>query len=306
MNVFLSLINENLIKHGLGCPFALSSKLGWIISGKVTFESHEPNRVVVNYSCISTDELVRSFWELENIPSSQLLSTEEKLCEIQFEKNVWRDDHGQYYVALPFKPDRKALGNARVAALRRLYSLERRLATMPDIYNQYRQFMQEYLSLGHMEIISPNCRDLENQHYSIPHYYIIKESSLMTKLIVVFDGSTKSSSGTSLNDTLMIGPKIQEDFISILLTFHCHNIAITSDIKQMYQQVKVRPQDCDFQRIVWRESSEMPIQTFHLNNVTYGTTLAPYLATRALKQLAIDESVEFPRASKIVLRNFCG
>ncbi|XP_067119162.1 uncharacterized protein [Centruroides vittatus] len=47
----------------------------------------------------------------------------------------------------------------------------------------------------------------------------------------------------------------------------------------------------------------MPIQTFSLNTVTYGTTSAPYLATRTLKQLAIDESVEFPRAAKIVLRD---
>ncbi|XP_067119161.1 uncharacterized protein [Centruroides vittatus] len=200
VNVFLSLIDGNLIKHGLGCPFALSSKLGWIISGKVTFESHEPNRDVVNHACGNTDELVRSFWELENIPSSRLLSNEEWLCEIQFEKNVWRNDHGRYYVALPFKLDRKALGNSRVTGLQRLYSLERRLATMPDIYNQYRQFMQEYLSLGHMELISPNCKDVENQHYYIPHHYIIKESSLTTKLRVVFDGSKKSLSGTSLND----------------------------------------------------------------------------------------------------------
>ncbi|GFX35885.1 hypothetical protein TNCV_4214071 [Trichonephila clavipes] len=37
-----------------------------------------------------------------------------------------------------------------------------------------------------------------------------------------------------------------------------------------------------------------PIKTFELSTVTYGTTGAPFLATRTLKQLALDEAGNFP------------
>ncbi|GFW59585.1 DUF1758 domain-containing protein [Trichonephila clavipes] len=37
------------------------------------------------------------------------------------------------------------------------------------------------------------------------------------------------------------------------------------------------------------ESVDGPVQTYKLNTVTYGTTCAPYLATRTIQQLARDE-----------------
>ena len=44
--------------------------------------------------------------------------------------------------------------------------------------------------------------------FYLPHHAVFKESSLTTKVRVVFDGSAKSSTGIPLNDTLMVGPTI--------------------------------------------------------------------------------------------------
>ncbi|GFV48488.1 integrase catalytic domain-containing protein [Trichonephila clavipes] len=44
-----------------------------------------------------------------------------------------------------------------------------------------------------------------------------------------------------------------------------------------------------------------PIKTFELSTVTYGTTSAPFLATRTLKQLALDEAGNFPLGSSVVM-----
>ena len=43
----------------------------------------------------------------------------------------------------------------------------------------------------------------------------------------------------------------------------------------------------------------MPIQTYRLNTVTYGSAPAPYLAIRCLQQLANDEQERFPRGAAI-------
>ncbi|GFW29073.1 DUF5641 domain-containing protein [Trichonephila clavipes] len=55
------------------------------------------------------------------------------------------------------------------------------------------------------------------------------------------------------------------------------------------------------QRILWRENMDEPIKTFELSTVTYGTTSAPFLATRTLKQLALDEAENFPIGSSVVM-----
>ncbi|GFX27298.1 uncharacterized protein TNCV_3341101 [Trichonephila clavipes] len=56
-----------------------------------------------------------------------------------------------------------------------------------------------------------------------------------------------------------------------------------------------------FQRILLRENMDEPIKTFELSTVTYGTTSAPFLATRTLKQLALDEAGNFPLGSSVVM-----
>ncbi|GFU33927.1 integrase catalytic domain-containing protein [Trichonephila clavipes] len=54
-------------------------------------------------------------------------------------------------------------------------------------------------------------------------------------------------------------------------------------------------------RILWRENMDEPIKTLELSTVTYGTTSAPFLATRTLKQLALDEAENFPLGSSVVM-----
>lgn len=64
----------------------------------------------------------------------------------------------------------------------------------------------------------------------------------------------------------------------------------------MYQQIKVTKQDTDFQRILWKDSA-VNGKHFRLLIVTFGTALAPYLAVKALQQVAIDEGVCYPLAA---------
>jgi hypothetical protein len=72
----------------------------------------------------------------------------------------------------------------------------------------------------------------------------------------------------------------------------------------MYRQIIVHPQDKDLQRILWRYSSEEPIQEYKLTTVTYGTSSAPFLATRCLKALADDNKCQYPRAAEVLSNDF--
>jgi hypothetical protein len=137
--------------------------------------------------------------------------------------------------------------------------------------------MKEYEDLGHMEPVK--SQEGKNTCYFLPHYPVFKENSSTTKTRVVIDGGAKTSNGLSPNDILKVGPTVQQNLYSIVLQFRTHKVCFTDDITKMYRQVVVHPEDRDLQRILWRYSSEEPIQEYRLTTVTYGTSSAPFLAT---------------------------
>ncbi|UYV73053.1 hypothetical protein LAZ67_10001676 [Cordylochernes scorpioides] len=100
------------------------------------------------------------------------------------------------------------------------------------------------------------------------------------------------------------GPKIQQDLFHIILRFRIHPVAINADIAKMYRQIRISQEDSEFQRIVWRNNPHDKIKDYRLETVTYGTSCAPFLATRIIKQLALDVQSKFPKASKIALTDF--
>ena len=83
-----------------------------------------------------------------------------------------------------------------------------------------------------------------------------KESSSTTKIRAVFDASAKSSSGVSLNDTLMVGPTAHSSLIDVLLRFRFHRITLTTDVSQMYRAVELTSPDRDLHRFVWRNDPD--------------------------------------------------
>lgn len=116
----------------------------------------------------------------------------------------------------------------------------------------------------------------------------------------VFNASSASSNGMSLNDCLFIGPKLQTELSSIILRWRKYKLVYTADIAKMFRQILVHPDDTHLQRILWRTNSTQVATHFRLLTVTYGTAPAPYLAMRVLRQLCVDEGDKYPLATPII------
>ncbi|XP_043263590.1 uncharacterized protein LOC122403871 [Colletes gigas] len=138
--------------------------------------------------------------------------------------------------------------------------------------------------------------------FYLPHHAVIKPTSTTTKIRIVFDGSARSSTGLSLNDTLLTEPTIQDDIFALLVRFRLHTYVLTGDIEKMYRQFLIRPEDRRYQRILWRDNDDK-IKTYELNTVTFGLSPAPFLAIRSIQQLADDERVEAPVAATVLQRD---
>lgn len=89
--------------------------------------------------------------------------------------------------------------------------------------DRYVKFMREYIELGHMSILKLPLDDYKKAVY-LPHHGVLKEVSSNTKLRVVFDAFAKNNKGVSLNDTLPIGPVLQDDLIDIIIRFRTYKI----------------------------------------------------------------------------------
>lgn len=89
-----------------------------------------------------------------------------------------------------------------------------------------------------MSQINPN-NDTDESSYYLSHFGVVKESSITTKLRVVFDGSCKTTNGTSLNDLQLTGPTIQQELFDILLRFRTYRYVLSADIEKMYRQVLI-------------------------------------------------------------------
>ena len=203
---------------------------------------------------------------------------------------------------LPFKTTVNNLGESKHVAFNRLRYLEKKLSQEPELKLNYNTFMHEYEDLNHMQSVQVDNSDLTRVY--LPHHAVTKESSKITKIRVVFDASAKTSTGLSLNDTLMIGPKLQDDLFAILVRFRAYQYVLSADINKMYRQILVAEVDQPYQSIAWRYNQLEPISIYQLKTVTYGTACAPFIAVQCLQQLAEDEKLNFPIASQILANDF--
>ncbi|GFS87039.1 DUF1758 domain-containing protein [Trichonephila clavipes] len=254
-----------------------------------------------------SDQLINKFGELDSVSCAKPLTSLEESCEDHFVKTHSRDENGRYTVRMPFHTPTTRLGNSKQNAIRRLISVERHLISNPDKYKLYRNFMKEYLDLKHMCVCVEPVSDTEiNKVKSLylPHHGVVRDTSCTTKLHVVFDASSKTLSGLSLNDLLMVGPRVQPELFPILIQFRIFSVAICADVERMFHQIKVHAEDVDWQKILWRDSPTESIREHRLTTVTYGTSSAPFLSTRTLRQLAIDEQENYLAASRATLSHF--
>ncbi|GFS87227.1 uncharacterized protein TNCV_213491 [Trichonephila clavipes] len=135
--------------------------------------------------------------------------------------------------------------------------------------------------------------------YYATHHGIYRPEKSTTKLRVVFNCSSLTDNGISLNDIQYNGGVIQEDLYAQMLRFRTYTYAFTADIKMMYRTILINPKQRSLQRIVWCESEHESPKIYELSTVTYGTVSAPYLAQRTLTQLSMDEEANFPIAASV-------
>ncbi|XP_029672391.1 uncharacterized protein LOC115241020 [Formica exsecta] len=246
-------IRPGLIPGDFSSPTAQQTIFGWVLCG-LTLADKDPLSAQV-YHCspdFELQDLISRFWTQEELPNTTraTLNEEEEECEQHFLSTYSRDPTGRYVVRLPLKVNPSALGESKSKALGCLRRLFQQFSSKSTYQQLYVDFINEYQHMGHMVEADTSSGQTFPAHY-LPHHGVLRENHRTTKLRVVFNGSSRTSNGLSLNDILHAGAKLQTDMCEILLWTRTHRVLFSADIVKMFRQVAVHPDDWDLQRILW-------------------------------------------------------
>ena len=304
--------------RGSSGPVAVSSKLGWLVSGPSgsvidgSVDTYVVSNIVVESINDSTDissesdELTASFkqvFEVESQESPEDIDSEKskfiETCNI-------RKAGDRYETGLPWKPDLdEPLSDNRTLCLNRLKSLHYRLKKDPELFNSYNGIFQEQLKAGIIERVPKEKENKGNVHF-MPHHGVVRKDRQTSKLRIVFDGSARSAPHSlSLNDHLEIGPNFVPQLFDLLIDFRSHSIALTADIEKAFLQISIQETDRDYLRFYWFDDikADNPTVTqFRYCRLPFGLTSSAAVLGATLHAHVNQYQDKYPEAMKVLNR----
>ena len=241
---------DHMITGPAKTPAAQRTTFGWAIVGPVSYNINPSVAIPTHFALGQTaedklDTLLSQFWEAEEPEQEpQSLSVVEEQVQAHYSETVVYDPPScRYQVTLPRRKDVPPLGDSRAQALSRFITNEKSIIRR-GIWKPFQNVVQEYLDLGHAELV-PSAAPPPEQSFYLPMHSVAKQTSTSTKLRVVFDGGASTTSGISLNRSLHVGPTLHPTPAQILMTFRTYSIALSADISKMYREIELAEADRD-------------------------------------------------------------
>ena len=141
--------------------------------------------------------------------------------------------------------------------------------------------------------------DGDGAHYYIPWRMVWKPTSLSSPGRMVFDASSATPGGTSLNVILAKGENRLSKLFHILLRFRGGGDGYTADISCAYNNVWLDPNFYRFQLYLWKENldTNAPTEVYVVRTLIYGVRPSGNLMLAAFKLLSAHTKEFYPEHS---------
>ena len=283
IDYYWKFVKPNIVRMPGGLV-AQDTVFGWVVSGSCVGPSAHTNVVSHQLLCLNDvpDSTLRNFWDLESIGIYDQESVAMDPLLDKFNEKLCFSE-GRYEVALPWKDDhssRKLLNNKRLAEVR-CDSLTRKLSKDPILEKRYNEALSEMEINGVIEEVPEGEMESTYPTYYMPHRPVVREASVSTKIRPVFDASATGYNGVSLNDCLETGPNLIPNLGEILIRFRRWRVALTADITKAFLQIKVRREDQDVHRFLWKQKGATRVMRFV--RVPFGNKSSPFLLNATIQ-----------------------
>ncbi|XP_073776433.1 uncharacterized protein [Danio rerio] len=279
-------------------PAAIKTRLGWTLQGP----THKIKNHLPSQQCLFTAtqdpytdlyRQVEKLWQLDVLPyrSEKLITRskqdQEALSLLESKTiRVEVDGVARYATPLLRVKNMPLLQSTPESILPCLRGIEKRLARDSTQAAAYQLEMNKLKEAGYAKVIPPDQVDQAKESWYIPHHMTHHNG----KNRVVFNCSFQNR-GKNLNQLLLPGPTLGPSLMSVLLRFREHTVALSSDIRGMFHQVRLIPDDRPLLRFLWRDlNRDQPPQVYEWQVLPFGTTCSPCCATFALQKHVIDHS----------------
>ncbi|XP_055543068.1 uncharacterized protein LOC129728642 [Wyeomyia smithii] len=261
-----------------GEPIAVRSKLGWTIYGPQ--DSTQGEGFLAQHSCAGLSnaelhDLLKSQYTVEEKGFSADLMPESdddrKAREMLEEKTVRVGD--RFMTGLLFKEDNPTFPDSLPMALRRMKSLEKK--------------MSKTLSYCHRATKEELASVIPGKVWYLPLNVVVNPKK--DKVRLVLDAAAEVN-GVSLNSKLLKGPDYLASLPSVIAKSREFLNGFGGDIREMFHQLKVRPEDRLAQLFVFGN------EIYVMDCVIFGATCSPSMAMFVKDKNARDYAEQFPEA----------
>ncbi|XP_033761542.1 uncharacterized protein LOC117343309 [Pecten maximus] len=304
-------------------PFAQKLGLGWVVIGDVCLGNiHKPSMTEVHArkTSVLKDGRGTIFEPCKNqlmvkedimLNNNDLLfqrtknddkvgtSVEDRQFVGIMEKEMFRNEDGNWIAPLPFRLPRDRMPNNRRMAFKRAMILDNSLKRNPTKTEHFVTFMDKVLSSGAAEV-APTPSD---EVWYLPIFGVYHPQK-PDQIRGVFDSSA-TYNGISLNQVLLSGPNLTNELLGILLRFRKDRVAFAADIEQMFYSFLVREDHRDYLRFFWYRNNNPNLELieYRMRAHVFGNSPSPAVANYGLKKSVDSQDVD-PTVKDLVERNF--
>ncbi|XP_062713378.1 uncharacterized protein LOC134290293 [Aedes albopictus] len=283
-----------------GEPIAVRSMLGWTVYGpqeKISSES----TFVGHHTCTSVSNedlyrLLKSHYVLEDsavlvdlVPESR---DDRRAREILEKTTVRVGD--RFQCGLLWKEEHTLFPDSFSMAEKRMKSLEKRLAKNQELQQNVHKQMSDYIEKGYCHKATPQeLRSTERHKVWYLPLNIVLNPRKPGKVRLVWDAAA-AVNGVSLNATLLKGPDLLVSLPSVISQFRERRIGFGGDIREMFHQIRIRPEDRQAQRFLFGG------EVYVMDCAIFGATCSPSQALYVMNKNASEFSESYPEAASAI------
>ena len=270
------------------------------------FEEVESTGSEITYRCINC----RSCKDCKNSTHQQAISIKEEMEQDIINSSINIDLKSQVITAiLPFidNPERRLAPNKNIAMKtyqQQLKKLDKNPKDKSDIIESEAKLQK----LGFVDYVYNLTEEQQSSLYHniiqnfIPWRVVWKTTSLSTPCRVVFDASFPTASGYSLKDLLAKGTNNLNKLQEILIRWSTHKIGIHTDIRKMYNTIRLDEKHWCYQRYVWQDEldvTKIPHEKI-IKTLIYGIRSSGNQAEHGLREIANLFQQKYPEVRRII------
>ncbi|XP_055612169.1 uncharacterized protein LOC129758643 [Uranotaenia lowii] len=302
------LLTQLKIREGRqGEPVAVKTRIGWCVFGKQLSFLDEAQQLHVHcdeyMDNMSLHQQMSKFYGIEEASTIAAPQSDSDKLAVEILNKTTLRLQDRFETGLPWKFKYPDFPESFEMAKRRMVSLERRLQKNPQLAFAVQQQVSSYLEKNYAHIATKEelAKTNPRRVWYLP-LGVVQNPKKPGKVRLIWDAAARVNN-ISFNDMLLTGPDLLTSLPCILLRFRQRNIAVCGDIKEMFHQIRIRAQDSQSQRFLYRANPKDQPQVYVMDVVTFGATCSPFISQFIKNKNARDHAVDYPEAAEAIIKN---